>query len=801
LVSLVSPEGADDLTDLELAILEALCRPFIKDARPPGYPLEPASHEDMIKELTGPRGPSVSLPKLKWHLTRLYKTFGVPGEFKGKKEDLAKIVFERGVIAGWSPAHVPEGPVLTNPRCMGRKGEIDALVAALAVDSPRPVLITGAAGIGKSTLASKLALDDRIGERFGPSSAGGERRHVVSCGDSNTAIQLTNAISESLGDAVGVRLPHIVPALRGAFLVLDGLEIPWKRDTRAVEHVLTALAAVEGLALVCCIRGKHVPQTVHWGYELELAGLDDAGALALFADVHEDRSGEPGFAELMELMDGHPLGIELLAGLSRTEPSLQVLVERLEEEGPDLMQRFVALLADAIGDVSDDARRLFALVAAQPAGIAHVDLRELLPGGERAAANLRGALLASDAGGRLRLHNLVRALADHADRHLPTRADDRAHADGFYCALALLHGPRVGRPNRSDDTRRLRAEFNNIVPAVGYVLRRDPSTGIRATLALKHFSWFTGISIADLLEGARLAARGSQRVDVLNAMGLSALACSDHATACERFTEARALCEARDVQRQATCTLNLAEVALREFDDSLAGHEFQRALELYRRRAQRSLGVANCLLGLGQIDLRESRLQDAERGFADARELYDVVPDELRGAPITGDPLGVANCIKGAGDVAWRRSDLDAALRHFQDALTRYRSVHHVLGEANCLRDEGEVRLALATRDGSEALRAEAAGALAEALALFQSIGNFLGRANCFAGLAELALAHDDVDTARRHLEGALPLYRNVHCCDGQDNCARRLVALDGAATAPAASDGVNRRWTPDDNA
>lgn len=291
------------------------------------------------------------------------------------------------------------------------------------------------------------------------------------------------------------------------------------------------------------------------------------------------------------------------------------------------------------------------------------------------------------------------------------------------------------------------------------------------------------MSIAALLEDASRAARDApERIDLLNAMGLSRLMRSDVVAARVLFERARGLCEGlEDPERGATCVLNLAEVALRAFDHDLARREFARALALYRRRATTSAlqGEANCLLGLAQVDLRASRTARARERFEGALALYAAIEDRL----------GVANCVKGLGDVAWRRADLDGALAHLADALTRHRAVHHVLGEASCLRAIGEV--ALLVEDGS--LAADADAVLADALGLFASIENPLGQANCLRGRAELALDDDAADAC---LRAALALYRRAGCTAAAVDCERRLRAISRREVV-----ATPRAWTPDDNA
>lgn len=276
-------------TDLERAILEAACRPAMRSRHPPDFARRPPLVKHIRAEVQRRRGlDDLPLQTLKGQLTRLCKKYGVSeAPMKTKLSQLVKVAYELGLIDGWGPDRAASGSVLVRRWCVGRRSELDGLVAAIETGSRDPVPITGAAGIGKSTLASALSHDPRIVAWF-------ERRYNVACAGIAGAAGLTNAIAAVLGDDVGPRLAEILAALRGAFLILDGLEVPWHADRGDIEGLLCALAGVDGLALVCCIRGDAVPATVPWGPETRLGQLDGAAARELFGDrAGSDRSREP----------------------------------------------------------------------------------------------------------------------------------------------------------------------------------------------------------------------------------------------------------------------------------------------------------------------------------------------------------------------------------------------------------------------------------------------------------------------------------------------------------------------------
>jgi hypothetical protein len=67
-----------------------------------------------------------------------------------------------------------------------------------------------------------------------------------------------------------------------------------------------------------------------------------------------------------------------------------------------------------------------------------------------------------------------------------------------------------------------------------------------------------------------------------------------------------------------------------------------------------------------------------------------------------GDEVGQANCIRSLGDVALRRSDLDGAQKHYEEAMRLSKKVGEELGQANCLHRFGD--LALRQKKDAEAV-------------------------------------------------------------------------------------------------
>jgi predicted ATPase/DNA-binding XRE family transcriptional regulator len=212
---------------------------------------------------------------------------------------------------------------------IGRKGDIEAIVALLANEQTRLVTLTGPGGVGKTRLSLAVA-----------SSIAGDYRDGVTFVE---LAPLTDAtlMLPAIANAVGLRESGDRPLFdvltgffgtRHALLVLDNFE-----------HLMPAAAEVASLVRECPnlqllvtsreplrVRGEHeapvaplaVPDRDR-SVSLEELGVNDAVALFLRRannlrpDFILDQTNAPHIAEICRQLDGLPLAIELAAARIR----------------------------------------------------------------------------------------------------------------------------------------------------------------------------------------------------------------------------------------------------------------------------------------------------------------------------------------------------------------------------------------------------------------------------------------------------------------------------------------------------
>jgi 3',5'-cyclic AMP phosphodiesterase CpdA/tetratricopeptide (TPR) repeat protein len=644
-----------------------------------------------------------------------------------------------------APTHVAALP--TRGDCFGRKDLVRTLVSELLAPEPRPTTILGPPGVGKSTLAIEALYDAEVVRRYG------SRRYFIRLDGATSKELMISAIATPLGIKSESDLWQAVKTHLGeapTLLVLDNAETPWHAEAQATEGLLRDLRGVQGLALICTVRGDDGPSIPREAPPIRVKplGADEARALFCFI-AHTVSPQDPHLTKLLDDLEGLPLALTLLAHIARGAP-LSItwqLWQRKRGSLPGMSSLATAVATSLNGPrMTDAGRRLLALLALLPGGIAESDLEVLMPDeGAEAASLLTKVALAFYEGARLLMLAPIREQVALASS--PMSADlerTRAH----YLKLARNEGKKVGGPRGAQAVEHLAAEIVNIEKLIELSLDGGSASreAIAAAVALTNFACLSGHASTQALAQARLAAKAMaetrSEADCIKSLGNIALARSQHEEARRPFEQARSLYQqVGDILGEANCTQRLGDIALERSHLEEARRLFEQARSLYQQ-VESILGEANCILSLGEIALEHSQHEEARRLFEQARPLYQQV----------GDILGEANCILSLGEIALKRSQHEEARRLFEQARPLYRQVGDILGEANCIRSLGDIALERSQHE-------EARSLFKQALPLYTqipepySIGMTHGR---------LARVTADAIQRRQHLTAALEAWRSI---------------------------------------
>jgi len=687
---------------------------------------------------------------------------------------------ERLAPAAPAPPSVASFPV--DPKMIGRKDRLAELVEAILTRA-EPILVPGALGMGKTTLAVAACHDRAVIERFGAS-----QRFFVNLEPVPNAEGVLRALANALGldpsgaaSALELAIGEACAA-RPALAILDNLETPWRGQRVETEAVLERIAAVPGLHLIVTVRGA-LPFIRGGSFalrDIEQLNADEARQLFLrYAGSYlgADRA-LPG---LLAALDGHPLSIELLAANAAGKANLAGLAAdwrtrsaKILERGSagrrlDSLRASLEISLAALGE-SSAAYRLLRLIALLPVGMTGIDCVELLKDGApsdeetAAAATLETARLASRRDDRWHLLAPVREVLR---RDFPPEPKDKARLLALFLSRAAL-GERIGSTAWDAVREAITAEAGNFDATIGVAVEEAvlPDGLLNAARGLAKFHQYTGLgSVASLNEAcARIGKAGDTfgEADCTFYLGDVAFQRSDYAAASAKYEKARKLFQSiNNVYGEANCIVRLGEIALARSDHQAAREKFEEALPRFQT-ARAKGGEANCIYRLGDIAIARAEWDGARANFEKALPLYREADD----------PLGEANCTFRLGEIALGGSHRETARKKFEEALPLYQKIGNVLGEAGCINGLGGIAL-----EGADYPTARAK--FEQAASLYKKIGDVSGEASCIRGFGDLEFARTDYAVARASYEQALPLFRKVGGLQNEGNCIQRLGEID----------------------
>ena len=171
-------------------------------------------------------------------------------------------------------------------------------------------VLSGAVGIGKTTIALATLHHDRTQAKFGPS------RHFMRCDDLINSLEsflerLSSSIKLSPTRTMDELRPHLM-SLPPLMLALDGVERildPLAKESREICTAIEEISQYEGVCLLATSRMRVDIQGFH---TVEVVNLPEDGAQDIFYSLcHLTRS--PTIDNLLASLDFHPLSIDLLS--------------------------------------------------------------------------------------------------------------------------------------------------------------------------------------------------------------------------------------------------------------------------------------------------------------------------------------------------------------------------------------------------------------------------------------------------------------------------------------------------------
>jgi len=643
---------------------------------------------------------------------------------------------------------LPALPAL-DAHCVGRRSELELLQAMLL--GTQYTAITGAAGLGKTTLAQDLAY--RMREKFP-----GGVFWLEACAEPDeeqgrtiSQAMLTLAQAYPAGRLALAEGRTISPTdLRGwmasapgkALVIADEI---WQ-DTPRRE---LSLMLPKNFTLV--VTAPQALADLTWN-NFELSAFSDRTALEYFQralalpDNLADEALRP-LEGIIEALDGHALCLRLGAGWMQRAGGWQAALVYLQRitEAPNALaalalpaprheptERAFGLLYNSL----TERQKTFFRAAGVFAPDAPFSAEALLQVGGNPRAREELLLLApwlltpDEANGGLRLHTQLHAYAEALLGEAEAEALRLAHL-GYYENLAAQWANEKAEHAAPPDLRQLRRAFA--------FARLQPAPRLVAFV---------------LNAGAYLEAH--HHTDELRTWLETALAAAPtHAE------EVRAMDEPGEAPEIPPTTLRaLGDLSLRVRYSAAAQEFYERALLIYYENKSLS-GQANTLKALGDLRASENDLSAAQDYYDRTLLIYAQIDFQL----------GRANTLKSLGDLSLKNADHSAARNYYNRTLELYEQIDFQLGQAHTLKALGDLNVL-------EEHYEPARRAYEAALALYKEINFNSQQAATLLEMGNLAAQQDQTDTAQGHYENALRLYQQLEDENGQANVLAAIGAL-----------------------
>jgi len=668
-------------------------------------------------------------------------------------------------------AIVVEGSVRTNlpdrtTTFVGRDHELGEVRVLLATS--RLVTLAGAAGVGKSRLAHRLAAGLVLEQPDGV--------WLVDLAGLRDPESVADRILSTLGlpDVPGASsTDSLLQALtaRRAVLVLDNCE-----------HLAPACAALVDALLENCLAlrllaASRVPlgssEEVTW----TVPALDTAAAERLFRDRAGGVAPHAGEAvdELCRLLEGIPLAIELAAAGTSHTPDVEGAVADLrrriavsdgatlpatlgwarEQQAPHQREIFDCVSVFAGGFTAEAA----ACVCARP------DVRSTLDA-------LAGAgLVAAAEGGRHHVHETVRQLGSAC---LSSRGDEHEIRSRHLAWAVSVAEQAEGGLEAAGQTQWLAvldAERDNLRVAHDWAAESGQAElGLRLAAALVRY-WEIrghlreGRSRLDRWVGAPIA-DAALRAKALNAAAVLAQRHHDLDAARASYEESLLIRRRLDDRVGTSVALHgLANVAVADDDFATARALFAENLAIGRELGHRRM-VAASLMNLGVLahySVIRNR-QPAHKAGDEAKAFYE---ESLAAYRTLGDRYGEALALENLGGLGPFVGDLEGSHARHEESMAIRRELGDKIGIATSARF-------LATRATWNGQFATARQLHEERLLIERELGNKPNVAEALASLAEIDEREGDHLRARHLLNESIDLYREI----GDRSAVRALLAL-----------------------
>ncbi len=669
-------------------------------------------------------------------------------------------------------------------RFIGREKELDEITSMLVDPACRLITLHGPGGIGKTSLAMEIALQQ--------SGVFPDGVYFISLAGASSmdefAIALVEAIQIPLmeSDSIAFRLQEFLRS-KTMLLILDNFEQLMhdgesiKMLTAIVRHstkVKFLLTSRERLSLieewVYPIKGLSFPEQFNQD-DLESARKFDAMALfferarRINPDFEFDSQSISAVIRICHMFEGLPLGIELAAGDVWSQ-SCQMIAEKIHANWnsinasvSNVSERYYSLKAnlDASWVLLDQKQQMifsrlgifegdFSIQAAQQIGLASVDDLTRL-------ANL--SLLRHDAHGRYKLHAVIRQYTHGKLIELGLMAEVQKNLVEFYMEYLLSRTEKIRSNIQKDILDEIQMEIRNFKQAWRWMIENQHCESI--DVFLEPFYQFFIIRSRyqeglDLFEPAihllkeLLKRDENEKREITLGMLLVRIGSLAHRNRLNKLSfdsleEAAQIFNKYAVENElAFCRAVLAEVYLRANEFNLA-EEITRKNLLFYQDSPDIGGQVHAFNTIGIINLRRGKIAEAKKHLTSSVALGRKILDNRK----------LIVPLNYLGDIACNEGAYQEAEQLFEESLNIASNLEDLYQMAIVINNLASVyHVSTQFQKANEMY--------ARSLAICRQIGDRLGEAIALSNMGEVALALENDSEAISLFEQALKISREI---------------------------------------
>ncbi|KAJ7447587.1 hypothetical protein B0H11DRAFT_2290152 [Mycena galericulata] len=643
----------------------------------------------------------------------------------------------------------------------GRESIVNDVASLLSREDTSRVCITGAGGMGKTSVALAVIHSPAVKELFS------NYRFWVPCVEALSADLLRRILYTQLRitaesyDSLDPLIKELNSSKERRLLLLDNFETPWLsgENQNKITDILVRLTALPHIALIVTMASQFPPSedSVEWQH-CPLLPLDPAAARDTFKRLYPGAANAPKLDELLTAVGHIPLAITLMAADGKhLQATPKDLLKEWRNAGTEMnstMDRRIGLSVHRV-ELNTEAFRLLAILSMLPAGTTGNNLRWWAPtliSHSAAVVALRTAALIEQ---------------------------DEGHDE----ALAFSYAPRSSRRKSIPDDANFKRDLEELAEeetnVQGLLMQIDASNmcphALDALIAFGLYQSWTKPSTSAAIHALELAnaAKDSRRIaEAHHCLGRIFHHLSLWDEACQHFEEARGcfkkLSGGADHIRAGECTMQLANTWMYMLNKS--SHE----LGSFVKEAQADLSqdasdkyhVARGLLGVDIFLRWAGRRDESLETTSAAKEIFEEL----------GCLASTADCLHLLARIHASRKEYTIALAIARKALSIAEPVGDIDLTSRICYFVAHYFMALSIFDD------EALSMVERALSMDKAMGSTLGVGQNLENLGYLCAGRKDFRAARLAYEAARTNYATIQSTSmgrkGEQACATNLEIL-----------------------